>query len=146
MPTEKFSAYTDRGDVLTTQLNALANGSYSAAGAAYNNSSNRDRHAVAELVVTFGSNATNLSTCSLYLVSSPDGTNYEDGGGATAPSPSNFLAQWTLRAATAFRLVTPRFEIPPTLVKFVLLNSSGVAFPASGSTVGLYTFNRDITA
>ena len=86
MATEKFSTYTSRSTVLTTQLNSLSNGSYSAAGSELNNASNLDRFAVAELSVTFGSSPTADSTIDLYCLSTPDGTNYEDGDGST-PHP-----------------------------------------------------------
>ena len=47
MATEKFGAATDRGDLLTTELNALADGGQSVGGTELDNATNKDRWAVA---------------------------------------------------------------------------------------------------
>lgn len=144
MSTEKVSVLADRGDVLTTELDALANGSFSAVGTELANQTNKDRFAVAELEVDFVSAPTDFSTCDLYAVTALDGTNYPDGGGATRPSQEQFVASFQLLATTsAQRLHSAPFELLGGKTKFILKNNSGQAFPASGSTVRLYTFNRE---
>lgn len=146
MATEKLSAYTDRGDLLTTQLNSLASGSHSGVGTALDNGTNLDRFASAVLNVTFGSAPTDKSTCSLFMVPAVDGSNYADGGSSVRPSSRYYVGSFELRNVTTAQKVTiPRFELMPCAVKFVLLNSSGQAFPASGSTVEVHTFNRTVS-
>jgi hypothetical protein len=143
MATEKWSAATARANQLTTELNALADGSYSAAGTALDNATNRDRFGLAELTATFASAPTADAPLHLYAVVAPDGTNYCDGGGSVRPPDAVYLGTFQARAVTtAQRMVTRRFELPPTLMKFVLYNGCGQAFPATGSVVNLYTFNK----
>ena len=146
MATEKWSGITSRGSVLTdTQLGSLGNGSYSAVGPSFDNTGNLDRFAYAELNTTFGSAPTANYMLHLYAVKSLDGTHYTDGGGSVAPADSLYLGSFQVQAVTtAQRVQTLRFELPPTLCEFILLNSSGAALPATGNTVSLYTFNRTV--
>lgn len=146
MSTERFTAPTSRGNLLTTQLNSLASGgTYSAVGTELDNATNRDRYGAAELNVTFGSAPTADMTCELFYVAALDGTNYEDGGSTVRPNPMNSLGTFPVRAVTtAQRILLPLFQLPPLKVKFVLLNATDQNFPASGSTVAVYTFNREV--
>ena len=142
MSVENFEAPTNRGTVLNSQLDALSNGAYSAAGTEINNSTNLDRFASAELVVDFVSAPNAESTVSLFMVCAPDGTNYADSG---TPSPTAWVGDFVLQATTAAQRVSiPRFELLPFKTKFLVKNESGQAFPASGSTVVLHTFNREL--
>ena len=146
MQTEKWSGYTSQGNVLSTELNSLGNGSYCSAGSAYDNTTNLDRFGVAELSVTFGTAPTSDSPIHLFAVIAPDGgTNYTDGGGSVRPPDAVYLGTFQLRNVTTAQIVhTKRFELPPGKMKFVAYNGSGQSFPASGSTVKLFTFNRTI--
>lgn len=143
MPTEKWGAGTDRGTVLTTQLNALADSGTTAIGSEIDNTANLDRFGQAELLVDFVSAPTAESICDLYCVAAPDGSDYPD---VAPPSHSYWVASFQIDDATpAQRILTAIFELPgPWKLKFLLTNRSGQAFPATGSTVRLYTFNRTI--
>lgn len=148
MPTELWTGLTSRGTVLGSELDALGNAAYSAAGSTVvDNATNLDRFGLAELTVTFGSAPTADAPVHLYAVYAPDGTNYADGGGSVRPADlSLYLGTFQVRAVTtAQRIQTPRFELKPAKLKVVAYNGSGQAFPASGSVVTLYTFNRSIT-
>jgi hypothetical protein len=141
MPTEKWSALTAR-TTLTTELNALADGSYSTPGTAIDNGTNLDRFGVAELTVDFASAPTDRAAIDIYLIPAPDGTNYAD---ATEPAAYQFVGSFMVDNTTsAQRLVSTRFEVPPCKFKFALHNRSGQAFPASGSVFTPFTFNRTI--
>lgn len=143
MPTEKLSAVTARTNLLTTHLNALADGSYSGLGVELDNNSNGDRFAMADLTVDFVSAPTDRAQIELYCVPSLDGTNYPD---VTEPSSAHWVASFTVDNTTAAqRLATARFELPPCKCKFLVRNRSGQAFPATGSIVNVYTFNRTLT-
>ena len=135
----------DRGDVLTTGLDALANGSASAVGGEIDNSTNLDQYAILELNVDFVSAPTLGTTCDIYMVKAIDGTNYEDGSATVVPAGSCLVASIDMLATTAaMRRTSGIFTLPPCKVKFLLKNNSGQAFPNSGSTVGLYTFNDEV--
>lgn len=143
MATEKYTAATDRGDLLTTELNALANNTQSAVGTALANQTNLDRWCIAVLNVDFVSAPTALSVCELFMVVAPDGTNYED---STVIPETARVATFQLAATTAVqKVVSNPFRLRgPFPHKPILMNRSGQAFPASGSTVEFHTFNRDI--
>lgn len=150
MATEKYTAATDRSTIMTTELNALGNGDYSAVGPAIDNSVNLDVWAVAELVVDFVSAPNFGSICQLYMVISRDGTNYEQGGNTASsvlPPETALVASFQLEDTTAAqRVMSNPFRLRgPHKHKPILRNRSGQAFPAAGSTVSLSTFNRDIT-
>lgn len=141
MATEKWSALTARA-TLTTELDALADGSYSTPGTAIDNGSNLDRFCVAQLTVDFVSAPTDRAAIDIYCIPAPDGTNYAD---ATQPSAYHFVGSFMVDNVTAAqRLVSAPFELPPCKVKFALHNRSGQAFPATGSIFTPFTFNRTI--
>lgn len=145
MATEKWSGYTSRGTVLTTELNSLVNGATCTTGAAYDNSSNLDSLAVAELAVTYGTNPTLDSVVELYALRSLDGTNYEDGSSSLRPPWGAFVGVFQLYNTTnAQKLMTVPFELSGGKVKFIAINRAGQTMAASGNTVTLYTFNRTI--
>ena len=143
MATELFTAATDRGDLLTTELDNLANNGQTAVGTELDNATNKDVWAIAVLNVQFGSSPTALSVCELFAVVAVDGTNYEQ---STVIPETARLGTFQLRATTSSqRIASNRFRLRgPFKTKFMLVNRSGQAFPASGSTVEIHTFNRDL--
>lgn len=145
MATEKYAAFTDRGTLLSTEMNAIADGSYSAAGTALDNATNLDLMAVAQLDVDFVLAPNAYGVVELYMLKAIDGTNYEDGSASIIPSPGALVGLFTVAATTAAqRLMTPPFDLVPCPVKFMIRNSTGQAFPATGTTVKVRTFNRTI--
>lgn len=127
--------------VLSTDLNALANNAASALSAAIANQTNGDIEGRFELNVTFGTAPTADSVVEVYLVPALDATNYADYS-PTGPivDQATWAGSFTLRAVTtAQRRVTRPCALPPTPFKIGVVNKSGQAFPASGSTVKLTT-------
>jgi hypothetical protein len=143
MASEKWaSGWTSRGTVLTTELNSLAASSRTNAGTEISNQTNLDRYGVLELQVTFGSAPSSGGYLELYMVTAPDGTNYEDGSSSNDPGGHTLAAIIPVRATTsAQRLLSAVFGLEPAKTKFILSNQTSQAFPASGSTVTLYTAN-----
>lgn len=145
MATEKWAAYTSRGTVLGTELNSLANAGRSAAGTEIDNGTNLDMYGVLELRVTFGTAPSAGGYVEIYMVTAPDGTNYEDGSNTVDPGTHKFLDRIPVRAVTTAQRLSGRiFPMLPEKTKFLLYNGSGQAFPASGSTITLYTTNRTV--
>lgn len=145
MSTEFISTLTSRGTVLTTELDSLADAAYSGVGSELENATNKDRFGIAEVGVTFGSAPTDYSVLDLYMVTALDGTNYPDGSASLRPSQEKWVGSFQLRAVTtAQRVQCAPFEMLGCKSKFILRNGSGQALPASGTTVNLYTFNREI--
>lgn len=142
--TETLAAASSRGNVLTTELDALANGSQSAVGATVvDNSVNLDRFGQAVLTITFGSAPTDRAVIDLYAVPAIDGTNYAY---STQAQDKTYVGSFVVDNVTTEQImVTEPFELGPHKYKFLASNRSGRAFPASGSTIALYTWNRKLT-
>lgn len=150
MAVEKYTGGTDRSTVLTTELDSLGSGNYSGPGPALDNATNKDVWGVAELQVDFVSGPNLGSVVQLYAVVSRDGTNYEQGGatsGGIAPPEAALVATFQLDDTTAAqRVMSCLFRLRgPFKHKFIARNRSGQSFPASGSTISVSTFGRDIS-
>jgi hypothetical protein len=140
--TFKWLASTDRGTVLTTELNALANGAFSAVGPAYDNTTNLDEWGACDIVLA-SLTPTTGAYLQLFLDVSLDGTTYEDAPSATNPGSHQLVATVSLNvSASAKRTMTVWFRLPPNKFKFVLKNAAGVALGATLNTVTLKTTNE----
>lgn len=132
----------------TTELNSLANGS-GAIGAEYDNATNLYTFGLFEVNVQFGSNPTAGTTISLYLIPAPDGTNYDDyttGGSPYAPLTA-YIGGFPVQATTSAQKIPlgvggyqGLIPLPPCKFKAFVVNASGQAFPASGSTVKMVPY------
>jgi hypothetical protein len=133
----KHSALSSLTTVLSSELNALANGSATAASSAFDNTTNKHLFADIELVVAAQGSARSAgATISVYMVHAIDGTNYGDVNSSTA----QLVAVFPLDAATTARRATVTdVPIPPALVKFFAVNNTGQSLAASGSTVKVGT-------
>ena len=141
----QWSALSSGTDALTTQLDSLSNGSYSAVGAEIDNTTARELYINAELTVDFGSAPSTGGYVGLYLLTALDGTNYPDGGGAVAPASNLLVGNFPLRATTdAQRVHLYGITLPPGKCKLVAYNGSGQAFPSSGSKVTIFTNSIEV--
>lgn len=138
--------------LLSTELNSLANNYGAISSSAWDNTSNGYIRGWLELAVTFGSNPTAGYTVDVGVSVAMDGTNYSDytSGASGYIPPTSLLGSYVLQAKTTIhRLVLGvnggmPLEFGPFLHKFVVLNKSGVAFPASGSTLKFIPANYNI--
>jgi len=127
--------------LLTTELDALANGTLSALGPEINNSSG---YQMGQLYISLASAAfVAPSYISIYLVPSSDtaGTNYPTFTSAAAAALSNYLAAtiYINGSTAAQKEIFPYVAIP--LGKFKTLGLTGGSCPtlaSSGNTVDLY--------
>lgn len=140
-----LGAPTSRGNVLATELNALANGSRTNAGTEIDNSVNLDKYGFLELDVTFGSAPNADGYVAIYVVTALDGTNYATGSSTAAPGADTWVINIPVNAVNTAQIkqVGP-IALPPSKCKFILENKSGQAFPASGSVLKLFTANDEI--
>lgn len=132
---------------LSTELNSLANGSYSNASSAIANATAKARFIAVELVLASLTPVAN-QTVTLWLLPSVDGTNYPDGGGSTAPEPAMALCTFRLTNATrAFRLTRANLPIPPLNFTLVVSNdtiTSGANLAAANNTVKYVTYGEAV--
>lgn len=143
MTTRKWTApSTTPTSALTTELNSLANGSYSDASAAINNTSNL--HNRIALQLHLGSlTPTAGGYVAVYAVRSWDvGTTFVDGGGSTAPPAGTRIAVFDLSTSTGAKERDAVAEIDPCQFKLVLQNQAGVALNASGNTLKYVTYTE----
>ena len=149
MTIEKWSAGTIV-TIASTELNSLANAA-SALGSEYDNVTNNYLFGVFELTVTFGTAPTAGKTVDLYIIPTADGTNYSTtitGAGGYAQSNS-YAGSFPLQAVTTLQRLNlggigyrGLLYLPPSKFKALLINNSGVAFPASGSTLKMIPYGR----
>lgn len=139
------AAWTSRSTGLTTELNALANGAFTVAGTAFDNTTNLDEWAAVDIVLA-SLNPTAGANLLIFLVQSLDGTTYEDAPSATNPGSHQQVAQVSLTTGSAAKRIQSKpFRIPPGKFKLVLKNQSNVALGATSNTVTLYTANEQGT-
>lgn len=139
----------------TTELNSLANNA-AALGAEYDNTpggANNYEAGLFELNVTFGTNPTAGAPVELYLIPAADGTNYDDGSATGPVAPTNsFIGACYVRAVTTAQkmilgvpgAVLGPILLPPVKFKMLVYNKSGQAFPASGSTLKMVPYRRQV--
>lgn len=144
MPVLKLSPYKGVTSVMTTELNALALTSGKAISAAQSNagdgldaSTGGDLFADLELKVTFASAPTAGTVVELYLLASIDGgTTYPDGSTTVLPQSSSYVGGFAVRAVNTAQIMVVRgIALPPDYYKYLVQNTTNVAFPATGSTL-----------
>ena len=140
----KWNAPSAPVTVLSTELNALANNTLSAASGAIANQTNLDAYADFELVLASLSPAAG-AYITLYLIEAIDGTNYADATNLRLKT-SQFLGVFPLdtTAATAQRITLRNVVIPPSAFKIVLDNQAGVALAASGNTLKMLPYDVNL--
>lgn len=139
-----YSTPTTIVTALSTELNSLANGAYSAASAAIDNRTTKHLYMALELALASLTPGAANTGCSVYLIPSVDGSTYGDGGGSVVPGPETYLCCFaSLSTSAGAKLRTMAgIPIPPLLFKLVLLNGSGVALAASGSTLDYILYSE----
>jgi hypothetical protein len=136
-------------DILTTELNSLANNAGSAPSTAVPNDTGNvdlDFYVDLELTVTFGSAPTDGFAVECYVVRQIDGSNYEDASSSGPIVPRNgFVGSFLVRnVTTAQRIIIPGVVLPPRDFKLMVVNKTGQAFPASGSKVRGYFYKEQV--
>jgi hypothetical protein len=144
MATDKWAAPESTATALTTELNSLANGSYSNASSAIDNEA--DLYKFIDLEVVLASlTPTGSPYVAIYAVYSLDGPHYADGGGATAPRNSSLLAVLDTSTSTgAKRLVGGNYPLLPLKFKLVAQNGLGVSMASSSNTVRYRRHNGQV--
>lgn len=142
MPTRAhgWKAYTATiASALTTELNALANGSASSASSAIDNTSTCDTHIDITVTLNTQSFARSVgATVSVYIIYALDGTNYDRTSGSTA----ELLVVLPYDDATTATQSTRTAIIRPGLFKLFAVNNTGQGLAATGNLVEYRTYKR----
>lgn len=145
----KLSPYRGVLTVMSTELNTLALTIGKAISTAQTNASDGvdastggDLFADLELKVTFASAPTAGTVVELYLLPSIDGgTVYPDGSSSILPQSSLYVGGFAVRAVTTAQIMMIRgVALPPDAYKYLVQNTTNVAFPATGSTLRENTY------
>lgn len=145
MATIQLTPYRGVSTVLSTELNSLGATTGKAISAALDNyvsaAPQLDLFADLELAVTFASAPTAGSVVEVYILPSIDGTVYPDGSTTVLPQSSLYVGGFAVRAVTtAQKLLVRGVAMPPGMFKVLVQNTTNQAFPASGSTVRMNTY------
>jgi hypothetical protein len=131
--------------LLSTELNSLTNNSL-AVGSAFDNTQGQtgDGYTLCdlELVVTYGVAPTASTGCTLWLLGTQDGTNYEDGGSSVTPArlPE---AVFPLRAVNTAQRIIRRVWLPWGKWQPQLKNDgTGQTMASSGNTLKVRPVTR----
>jgi hypothetical protein len=143
-----LSGYRGVTTVLSTELNALAATTGKTISAAIDNympdtvTYQGDLFADLELAVDFVSAPTDGTVVELYLLASIDGgTTYPDGSTTVTPQSSNYVGGFAVRSTTAAQVRGIRgIALPPGFYKLLVQNTTNQAFPATGSTLRMNTY------
>ena len=133
-------------DIMTTALNSLANNTISAVSTEVVNSTGLNTFFWLELNVTFGSAPSDANpSVDVYATRALDGTVYETApltGGADAGQ--TYIGSFPVQKVTSAQVLRiGPFGFEPLKHKFLLDNQTGVAFPASGSTLDIGVDNLE---
>lgn len=145
MAAEKWLAPAALANGLTTELNGLADGSYSNAGVAIDNEAGLYRFINFDIALPSLTPTGTPFVALFALYSLDNGTTFADGGGAVAPRNTSLIAQFDFSTATgAKRAVAGGFPILPLQFKLVLLNKMGVSLAGTLNVVRYRLMNRQM--
>lgn len=141
------SSYSTPVNVLTTELNTLANNTATAASPAYDNSTNLDVYA--DFFLHLGSiSPVAPAYVNVYvLVSIDGGTTFPSATGSVLRNQASQLfltIPLDTTGATAQNIVVRNILLPPGKMKFVLDNQAGASMAASGNTLSIATYNVNL--
>jgi len=134
-------------NLLTTELNSLANNSGSAVGPEINNSGGLQLGQLSLLIASNSLAFTVASMVKVFLVPSDDtaGGNYPTytSGASYKLAESNYLVgvisiNPATQSANVVRETLPYVPIPLGKFKAILVSNAGVTLPSSGNTLNLY--------
>lgn len=132
--------------IMTTELNSLTS-TGSALSSAVDNDTDLDLYMDIEGLFTFGTGPTAGSVLEVYLVSSLDATNFEDGSTTGPIVPANgYVGCFVLRSVTtAQRMIIRGVAVPPTDFKLmVVARTTGQTAAASGNTVRALFYKEQV--
>lgn len=140
----KYTAENSIVTVLSSGLDALADGALAVSSALSNDdAAEREIWAEFEVYVAEQASARSSATLELLILPTVDGTNYPDAVyGATADNYS--VKTWNLDAAVTARYLTVTdIKLPPGDYKVAIVNDTGYALAATGSTVKMKTYSYE---
>ena len=144
---DHYTALGTQVSVLTTQLDALANGGFTALSSVVSNdapTTERMKLGMIEVFInTQGSNRSVGAYVGIYFVPTADGTNY---GRTTGNAITNYMVAELAIDDTALAsgyLIAYNIPLPPTDFKIAAGNFTGQALAGSGNTVKFTPYSSE---
>jgi hypothetical protein len=124
-------------DVMTTALNSLANDANKLSGEIDNSTVLYLFDDVELSTATLGYTPSAGAVFELYIIQLRfGGSTYEDGSDSIDPPATNLVGVFNIRASTAAQVhILRQIPIPPDKFKYLVINKTGGALPASGNTL-----------
>lgn len=137
MTTTKWTTPESESTILSTELNSLADGSYSSAGSEIANETDKYLYGAFEIYLA-SLTPVNNPQVSLYLLYRIDGTNSEDQNEMTCVGTINLSTSTGTKRHTLINVPLAPLDFVP-----VLKNDAGVALASSGNLVKMSRYNLD---
>lgn len=145
MATVKWASPDSVEDVLTTELNSLSDGANKITTTAISNDQAAELDMYADFILSLaaqGSARSSGARVDLYILPQSDGTNYPYGGDSLDPDPGLLAGSFAFDAATTARVAVLRgILLPPMDFHVLVVNETGQALAASGSTLQMRRYN-----
>lgn len=147
MAVEKYKLGTI-ATLLSTELNSLANNTNAISSTSYNNAQGGGggdgyTEALLELFLNYSVAPTANTGFSIWFLTRPDGTNFEDGGASVTPARTPNVVV-PVRAVTGNQRIVRRVMIPPGVFHTLIRNNgTGQTIASSGNTVKLLPFTPE---
>jgi hypothetical protein len=145
MTVNKWNAPDSVENVLTTTLNALADGANKITVTAISNDQAAELDMYGDLILVLAAQASARNTGAyvpVYILPRSDGDSYPYGGDSLDPDPGLQVGSFKLDAATNAREAVIRTVLlPPEDFHVLIANKTGQAFGATGNTVRLRRYN-----
>ena len=141
--TTKWATPSAVEDVLTTELNALANGANKITTTPVSNYVELDLYADFILNLEAQGAARDVDAhVNLYILARADEVNYPYGGDTLNPSNNSWIGSFIFDAALDARIGVIRgVLLPPEDFHVLIINSTGQAFAATGNTLKIRRYN-----
>lgn len=143
----KWEAPATIATIMSTDLNAQANGANVLSAALSNDAATTERflYATFELYLAEQGSARSAGAyVALWLLPEIDGTNFAYGEAGLNPQSGLWLCNFTFDAAvTARYALQHQIPIPPHNLKLLLQNNTGQAFAATGNTLKWVRYSLD---
>jgi len=140
------ASYTSRGTITTSDDSAsVADGSRSKATCVLDNGTNLDITAMFEVVLYATATGPN-SFLKLFMLTAPDGTNYNSGSSDVDPGISALVAgSLSVSTSTSVQYLHSGFvTLEPANTKIIVGNELGGTLPSCGLNVNVYTVAEEL--
>jgi hypothetical protein len=145
MATIKWATPASAENVLTTELNSIANNAGAITGTAVSNDASGELYLYADLelyLAAQGSARSAGANVEIYILEELDGSNFGYGSASLKPAAGALVGVFQFDAATNARYVHLRnVALPPTDFHVVIWNNTGQALASSGNTLKMQRYN-----